>query len=474
MSATLIATCPLPSPSWQDTADWGGIAAQWRAARRLYPVYAELARRFELGAPCGELESPIDRSEPEAIVRVQQWFARMDERIEAWHLRQLVQTTSLVTETTLRELLTRCLEKKNKGPAERDKIDFLLVQYFAQCAPPPFHVRNFDLEDVASVLEPVLGEAATHQPPWLSPLDDILDALPECSGLRDLMERGILVQVRELKNSAGEMYFGTAVMLAFTRFNFLMRRAFFRLLQADLQATLGGLSQLELRGMETIDCTCAQLSEHEPLASLRKICQGWKPLFRAPYCNGKTFEQLIAIRTAVEDAVARPVAQQEPSEELMVAGTANKPGWPVTPELQQCMEDIASQLVCDRATDPLFGAAVVVGQAGVLLSSWEVADFLSGPIEPAPVLQRAVAARALLLDALLQSQWAGVTPCFASVLDLAHAEAAEVQEAVAQVKEENNVDAAVNLAATAKRLLVLIDEAEQLESQCNLHAEILL
>jgi hypothetical protein len=42
------------------------IAAQWRTARRLYLVYSALLERYALGLPpCRELESPVDRAEPE-------------------------------------------------------------------------------------------------------------------------------------------------------------------------------------------------------------------------------------------------------------------------------------------------------------------------------------------------------------------------------------------------------------------------
>ena len=47
---------------------------------------------------------------------------------------------------------------------------------------------------------------------------------------------------------------------------------------------------------------------------------------------------------------------------------------------------------------------------------------------------------------------------------MAHAEAAQIQEQVARAKEAKNIDAAVNLAASGKRLLALMEEAEKLAS----------
>jgi len=51
----------------------------------------------------------------------------------------------------------------------------------------------------------------------------------------------------------------------------------------------------------------------------------------------------------------------------------------------------------------------------------------------------------------------------AGALGIAHTEAAQIQERVAEAKDAKNIDAAVNLAATAKRLLALIEEAEKLQ-----------
>jgi len=44
------------------TLNVGEVAEFWRIARRLYAVYNELDRTFELGvAPCADLDDPMDR-----------------------------------------------------------------------------------------------------------------------------------------------------------------------------------------------------------------------------------------------------------------------------------------------------------------------------------------------------------------------------------------------------------------------------
>jgi hypothetical protein len=52
----------------------------------------------------------------------------------------------------------------------------------------------------------------------------------------------------------------------------------------------------------------------------------------------------------------------------------------------------------------------------------------------------------------------------ANALDCAHVQAAAIQEHVAKAKDRGDIDAAVSLAATAKRLLSLIDETEKLRA----------
>src|SRR5579859_3942306 len=147
------------------TPKLGAMTDFWRVARRLYAVYAELDRTFELGMPtCAELESTRDHSEPEAVERAQHWFDEIDTHVQVWQLRQLLQSTNLQNEENLRYLIARHLEKKNKNESDKDKIDFLLVQYFAHCS--PHGLNETSLEEVARVLEPALGRLAQSFPDW--------------------------------------------------------------------------------------------------------------------------------------------------------------------------------------------------------------------------------------------------------------------------------------------------------------------
>ena len=48
-------------------------------------------------------------------------------------------------------------------------------------------------------------------------------------------------------------------------------------------------------------------------------------------------------------------------------------------------------------------------------------------------------------------------------LDIAQLAVEEMRQQVAKAKQDKNIDGAVNLAATTKRLLALIDEGEKLK-----------
>ena len=164
-----------------------GAAEFWRVARRLYAIYAELDRTFELNTPpCAELEQNVDRPEPEAQARACQWLDHIDSQVQVWQLRQLLQSTNLQSEENLRYLIARHMEKKQKTDGDKEKIDFLLVQYFAHCAPEGLNEHNVTLAAVAAVLEPALGEKPQTFPDWTARLDEKLKKMTASESLEEL------------------------------------------------------------------------------------------------------------------------------------------------------------------------------------------------------------------------------------------------------------------------------------------------
>jgi hypothetical protein len=485
------------------------LAAQWRTARRIYPIYSSLLRQFELGvAPCRELESPINRSEPEVMNRIKQWFADVDEKVQAYQLRQLLQTSQLGTEENLRALITRQLACPTKTKSIRDKVDFLMVQYYAHCSPHGSH-EDLSFDHFADVLHPLLGDVSPLLPPFCSQLDDLLAILEKCDSLGDLLKQEIIDKARNVKELAEEKYFSPSVLVAVARFNYMLRLGFFRLMHADLHAIRLAIHEMEARGQVHCDCSSAGLSKVELLTDVRQICHEWKNPFRAAYSAGNNFKQLVEIRAAVEKALAQPApalpvmpaaaesaskqdepiqrdvpiqavpqpipapsaapkaqvaqaaAEAAPVTRKKMEPTPVRPSESVLPDLEGCLEIIAEQLL--KATPQAVPVSNVMLQGTkLLLASWEVAAFVRGGDDACDALQRAVAARAIL-NLAFDSKKRGEAVDMSTPIGLAHQEAAQIQERIAEAKDAKNIDAAVNLAASAKRLLSMIDEAEKLK-----------
>ena len=281
------------------------LADEWREARTLYPLYSALQREFMSDFPdCAALASGDDCPPQEMVEEARQWLSAADERIKVHQLRQFLQTTTLSGEPALRALLVHHLHKPEPSDSDRDKADFLLVQYFAHCAPSPLDDRALDLQCVARTLEPVLGHVEPSVPDSFAALTALLQEASQCPDLNSLLYSHILEKGRQIKASAGKDYFTPAALVVFARFGFMMRRIFFRLVHHDLNAVLDGLRTLEHRGVTKIDGRRAQLSAAESLDRLRMICQSWKVMFFAEYSSGQPVNILVGLRDIVEEALA--------------------------------------------------------------------------------------------------------------------------------------------------------------------------
>jgi len=307
------------------------FAARWSEARAAYPLYAALAAQFNLAPlayPAGEL--PPARPTREVFDRDLQWLDTIDEKVRAFQIRQLPPETLNASEEALRAFILRLLKKPDKTTVDRDKIDLLLVQYFALCAPEELYREEIKLEDVAHVLQPVLAEADPTPLEWCQPLEEILGALENCHSLRDMMEHGLLEQGRLLKDSAGCMFYDPAALVAFCRFNFSLRRAFIRMLHADVSAMKQAVDALDANGVKTVDCRRAGFSAAETTIQLRYYCENWRQPFHKDYTESSVrhaFEQLLALRADLEEAVGRtrsggPAAAQSAQTQKSVAPAA--------------------------------------------------------------------------------------------------------------------------------------------------------
>jgi len=508
-------TLNIPAPTQKPSAAEPGprdFAAQWAEGRHAYPLYAALATQFNFSTlpyPPGEL--PPARPTRTVFDRDLKWLDDLDSKVLAYQIRQLPPETLNASEESLRAFVQRQLRKPDKKVTDRDKIDLLLVQYFALCAPEEFVRKEITLQDVARVLQPTLPQADATPLEWCQPLDQIITKIAQCRSLRDMIEEGLLEQGRLLKETAGPMFYDPAALVAFCRFNFVLRRAFIRMLHADLDAVRDALDALQAKGIKTVDCRRAGFSAAETVIQLRYFYENWRQPFHKDYTQSsvsRAFEQLLALRADLEEALGHKhvdtpsvsffapeeadeaVAEEQKTQSATVPASATKAapsdsaatGAPAPGvasksaekaaetataaplEAEKVMEAIWEQLIAAPPSRGRSMSTVVLEDTKVLLSSWEVAAFVAEGGQESEDLRRAVVARALLALAIERRKRSGNESALASALAHARDEVSYFQGRVEQAKRAKNTEAAVNLGISTKRLLSFMEEAEKLQS----------
>ena len=486
MSKT-ITTLNLSAPARPDSsrAD-GSRQEQWAEARSVFPIYLALAKQLEIEIPFPQDKRNLpEKPELAFFSQIQSWLDAMDQQVLVHQLRHLLQTTTLnASETGLRALIQRHVRKPSKTNTDRDKVDFLLVQYFALCAPAKIYHKQIELEDAAQVMKPVLGDVDTAPLAWCEPLEKMILALRGFRSLRDMLKTNFIEQGRKVKETAGGMFYDRSSLLAFIRFNFLIRRTLIELMHADLIAIRAGLSQLDSGGVRIIDCHHFGLSAAEPIAKIREIADEWKQPFQKEYTErsvNATFEKLLALRTEVEHALRRVApkdvgglaplappargASQDTKAARVVPEHTQKPP-KIQPsgalDFESCLEQIWEQLIATPPTRGRSMTTVKIGSARILMSSWEVTAFVSEDGPSAEDLRRAVVARALVTAATEAAKESGNATALSSALSIARIEVSRLQERVDIAKQAKDTEAAVNLGISTKRLLSALDEAEKL------------
>jgi len=317
-----------PLPSLGEKAE--SISSAWAEARLVYPLYFYLTTHFHQEIPpVHEPTLPATCPASDLFECILRWLDEMDTRVRTNQLRQLLHSLKEIKPESLRAVIARLLRRSEKTSADRDNIDLLLATYFALCAPEDLYSCEITLADVAQVLRSVLVDADPTELEWCVPLNQVLDAMKQCQGLREVFSAKLLEKGRELKDASGFMFYDPAALVAFTRFNFLLRRSFFRLLHADLRAIRESLTELERRGVAIVDCRSAGLSAEEPIVHLRDISLAWRQPISSDYTAesaNRTFEQLLAIRDAVERTLGIVPAQLKiPILKTVPASCAEEP-----------------------------------------------------------------------------------------------------------------------------------------------------
>lgn len=481
-------TLNIPAPPKMDSSR----QAQWVENRSVFPIYLALAKHLQLEIPFPPNKRVLpEKAELDLFTQVHTWLDSMDQRVLVHQLRHLLQMTTLnASESGLRALIMRHLKKPSKTITDRDKIDFLLVQYFALCAPAKTYHKQIELGDVAHVMKPVLGEVDTAPLPWCEPLEKMIASLRSFKSLRDILKTNFIDQGRRVKESAGGMFYDPSAMLAFVRFNFLLRRTLIELMHADLIFVRSGLTHLESAGTRTVDCQSFGLTAAEPIARVRQLADEWKQPFQKEYTErsvNQAFDKLLSLRADVERTMEKVLGKPVEAPKIVLpapatpassqtrasagtgksestAGSQSSKKEDDTPALdfEACMEQIWEQLIAATPSRGRSMTTVRLGGARLLMSSWEVAAFVSEDGPAAEDLRRAVVARALLTAALEQAKQSGNNSVLESALTIARVEVSRLQERVEVAKQAKDTEAAVNLGISTKRLLSALDEAEKL------------
>jgi hypothetical protein len=467
--------------------------AQWKEACAVFPIYLALAKQLALEIPFSQAKRNLpEKPDVEQFNQVHEWLNSMDQRVLVHQLRHLLQMTTLnASESGLRALIHRQLRKPKKIITDRDKIDFLLVQYFALCAPAKIYHKQIELADVAQVMQPVLGDVDAAPLPWCAPLEKMIQALRSYRSLREILKTNFIEEGRKVKEAAGARFYESAALLAFIRFNFLLRRTLIELMHADLIAIRSALGQLQAAGVRAVDCHHAGLLAGEQLTKIQKVADEWKQPFQKEYTErsvSQVFEQLLGLRADVEQALEKaagssvrstPAAKAPLSEKKGVleskvpsrdAKSKESTGVSATTganpiaalDFETCMEQIWEQLI---ATPPSRGRSmttVKIGGARILMSSWEVGAFVSDDGPSAEDLRRAVVARVLVAAAMESAKETGNATSLDRAMNIARVEVTRLQERVDVAKQAKDTEAAVNLGISTKRLLSTLEEAEKL------------
>jgi hypothetical protein len=501
---------PETSPSTQTLA-----IACWDAARLVYPCYAALAKHADLAPPpCTSNELPVDMPPAEVARIIYDWLDAIDKQVETQQLRLFLRTTNAVDDEWLIALLQRHLDKPDSVPTKRERVELLLAHYFASCAPVGIVDQNLEFEDAIHVLEPVLGMVAGPLPGWLAPLENVLAEMQTCTNLRDLLEGGFLEQGRLVKESAEEKFYDPVALVAFTRFNFLIRRTFIRLMHADLNSLRNLLRQLESAGVKEVDCRRAGLSAAEPVSRLFDLCDQWGQPFRKNYTEhtmAQAFGPLLAIHADSEEALARVLAPSaapqarekalsspaslapenrkrresirtdvaeisDPAKSPDPSQLAHPPANPIpaaqnsavtesardaaasatSREVEELLERICEQLIAAPTPRGHSMTAVLPHNVKILLSPWEVDAVMSKGGQATDDLRRSVVARACLAVAAEEQSRSQNDAALNATLAMAQRELACLQDRVEAAKLSKDTEVAVNLGLSVRRLLSLI------------------
>lgn len=260
-------------------------------------LYVCLAKAVAVECPFTNVQSAGGQAE--------KFMDKVDAKLTPVELRRFLQAEETkVDEPTLRALAQRVRKQKSN-----DKLFIVVAEYLYQCAPEWFQDQaSVSMADVADVLEPVLGPA-TELPSWLPQLEDLISELLAYEHLHHLARNGIFDRGRQLKAKVSAGGLDTMGMVAFARFNYLIRKTFTTLWGAELWWIEQALNELESRAEFFVDCTEIGLSPIVPTNELFQMVCKWKQPSFSDYAQDVTYQKVQKIRQILETALLPELTQ---------------------------------------------------------------------------------------------------------------------------------------------------------------------
>lgn len=266
----------------------------------LAPVPEELVRFYSALAQAQNLPNPASQGQTE--LPMEKWFEQVEAAVSPAALRQFVQSVP-INEPTLAEVI-----RHYHGHVEwSDKLYVCVAEYLVKCTPKWFQeTERVTMADVADVLEPVLGPSG-ELPKWLPDLESLITELSAYEHLHELASHGIFDRGRQLKGKVAKGGLDTMGLVAFARFNYLLRQTFTILWEADLWWIQQALDELQSRAEYFVDCTDIGLSFLEPTDELHKMVHGWKRPSFTEYAHDETYQKVQKLRTILDNALHQMV-----------------------------------------------------------------------------------------------------------------------------------------------------------------------
>ncbi len=279
---------------------------EWRLARTLLPIYAELAPP-DLPPPCPASDLHEARSDA-ALRQVLDWFGAVDERLKPQEFRSRLRAAAGADLGAALELVLERLLTAPAATAEQvQKVDEACFDYFCLYAPPSFHARRVAREDVAAVLEPALKHAPLGGglPRGMDALLARLEALPT---LPQLAASDVLPQARALRLADAAGCCERGALIAFTHFNYVAHVTRTRLARADAEYILAAEAELRARQVVALDCAGVGAEPREQLlARMRALLAGSEAV------SGQNLRLIAAARLATEKLLGADTVQRVPA-----------------------------------------------------------------------------------------------------------------------------------------------------------------